>query len=168
MALHIAEIIDLSWIEFGAWPKYIVPAVIIFIGMKLIMSRTRRNSNRGDGLHDADLSNLQDGDRINASVVFSGTRYNMNDQMFNGAKIDVFCGGVSLDLCGAEITDKCTIEVHTLMGGVEIKAPSNVKFLVSSKSFMGGVDNKHNQTSDSCTKTIYIKADCLLGGVEVK
>lgn len=168
MGLNAAGIIDLCWFQDCEWRKYIIPLLIIIVGLKLVFGHTRVKRDGCEDFKAVDTSQMKEGDIVHATVAFSGSRYNMNDQLFNGAKIDVFCGGVTLDLYGAEIADKCMIEVHTLMGGVEIRVPSNIRFIVSSNCLLGGVNNKYHPSTDSFTKTIYLKAECLLGGVEIR
>jgi len=168
IALQKAEVYDFTWMFDQEWKKYIIPVVLIFLGLKIMIGHTHRSHSGENGFVDADTDNLQEGEVMDISVAFAGNRYNLTDQLFHGAKVDVFLGGVMLDLTGAEIADNCTLEIHTLMGGVEIKAPSNVNFSISSNCFLGGVDNKNLNVAGEGSKTIILKASCLLGGVNIK
>jgi hypothetical protein len=50
-----------------------------------------------------------------------------------------FMGGAELDLCDAELSGEAiTLNVYTLMGGFEIRVPTNVDVQVSKFAFMGG------------------------------
>jgi len=168
MLLHKLDLVDFSFLVDWEWKKFIVPAVIILVGLRILMMRSHVCKSGNDCMKEVELGEIKEGEIIKGSVAFSVSRYNLNEQLFNGADLEAFCGGITLDLSGAEIADKCSIKVQTMMGGVEIKAPSNVRFVVSSECILGGVDNKHNENPEGCTKTIYLKANCFLGGVDIK
>jgi len=158
-------IIDLNWNWHIEWHKVLFPAIFILIGLRIALGMSKKN--RCDNLHDAVYTESSEGDIPKLSVAFSGNRYILNGQKFVGAKIDTFCGGMTIDLYGAEIADNCVMDIHTFMGGVDIKAPDDINFIISSNGFLGGVDNQR-YTSNNASKTIMIKANCLLGGVSIK
>lgn len=166
MILQKAGVYGFDWFFELDWGKYILPAALVLVGLRLIAGN--RQDNNVDSFRNVDLDSLNADEVLTASVAFSGGRYIMNGRVFNGAKLDAFCGGISLDLNGADIADNCVIDVRTFMGGVEIKAPEDVNFNVVSSCLLGGVNNKRGQYNSNASKTITLKANCLLGGVDIK
>ncbi len=166
MVLDRAGLFHFEWEWFGEWRKYIIPALIIFVGLKFLIGH--RNPEQVERMMEVDMSNLNEDEVVRSSVAFSGSRYNFNGRKFSGAQIKAFCGGVTIDLRGAAIAENAVIEVSTFMGGVEIIAPEDVAFHVCSNCLLGGVGNKKSYMNGHASKTIVLNASCLLGGVEIK
>ena len=94
---------------------------------------------------------------------------NYKDEKFAGTSLDAIFGGIELDLRGAKLEDDATIEASAIFGGITIFIPEDVAVKVVSNSIFGGVDNKHDKNiKEKTTKTIYVNANCLFGGVEIK
>lgn len=165
MVLRTMGVADFWWFFNGSWHKYIIPAVIVFIGIKMILSSNKKNSN---GFKLCEVPESEDGAPLVVSAAFSGSAYNFNGEDFHGAKLDAFLGGIIVDLRGAEITDGSMININTFMGGVEIKLPQDVKLEINSSCLIGGVSNKVPQSFSSSAKTLRINANCFLGGVNLK
>ena len=87
---------------------------------------------------------------------------------FYGAKIDAFMGGISMDLRGARIHDGSIMDIHTFMGGVELKLPQDIDLQVHSSCFIGGVSNPFPRSHTKDAKRLIIKANCMIGGVDIK
>ena len=105
----------------------------------------------------------------NYCAVFSGQEVNLSDEKFDGANLTSVFGGIDLDLRNAKINSDTVIDVKCVFGGADILVPDNVKVKISSSSFFGGVDNKKKNKDDQNKKyTLYIKATCVLGGVDIK
>ena len=73
---------------------------------------------------------------------------------------------VDLDLRQAQIKDGAVIEVFALFGGVNIIVPSDVVVENQITSILGGVDDKTSPVA--AEKTLYLRGQCMLGGVDVK
>jgi len=110
---------------------------------------------------------IVDGETMKISAAFSGGAYNFRDEEFHGAKIDVFMGGVKMDLSEALIWENAVVDISTFMGGVELRVPKDVNVIVQSSCLIGGVDNKTKQNG-TATKTLVLKANCFIGGVNIK
>ena len=94
---------------------------------------------------------------------------NLSDEKFDGANLTSVFGGIDLDLRNAKINSDTVIDVKCVFGGADILVPDNVKVKISSSSFFGGVDNKKKNKDDQNKKyTLYIKATCVFGGVDIK
>ena len=62
----------------------------------------------------------------------------------------------------------CVIQASAVFGGIDILVPAGVNVKVSSNSIFGGVSNKTVSSRDGNAVTLYIKADCMFGGVDIK
>ena len=89
-------------------------------------------------------------------------------EMFHGARLDAFCGGIRMDLREATITEDEEIEIHTFCGGVELFVPQTVNVEVKSRSFIGGVGNHATRIVGKDTPCLHIIADNFLGGIDIK
>ena len=66
----------------------------------------------------------------------------------------------------ANIVEDKIINATSVFGGINIFAPENVNIQVKSTSIFGGVSNKTKNKDGQ--PTIYVKAFCLFGGVDIK
>ena len=102
------------------------------------------------------------------NAVFSGSKLDYTNEVFNGADLNAMFGGVDCNLRNAIIENDCFIEANALFGGIDIIVPDNVNVKISSNSLFGGVDSKKNPPFNPEFKTLYIKASALFGGIEIK
>ena len=93
---------------------------------------------------------------------------NFSGEVFQGAELNAVFGGVECDLRNAIIEQDCVIQASAVFGGIDIYVPTNVNIKVSSNSIFGGVSNKTANYHDELAPTIYIKCNCMFGGVDIK
>ena len=149
------------------WKKFIIPGIVLLIGLRLVFGSSSSHGH-STSMKLCEVPEVAEGEPMNISVTFAGNAYNFRDENFYGAKIDAVFGGVCIDLRGANIQDGSVIDVHTLFGGVELKIPQNISLQVDSSCILGGVDNKIPRCPDNDAKRLIIRANCTLGGVEIK
>ena len=116
------------------------------------------------------LSQEVDEDSINAVAVIGGVEGSVTSKAFKGGYLRAVMGGVELDLSEAVIEEKpATIEVTVIMGGAEIKVPSewNVKLDVSQK--MGGVEDEREKGDlvEEEIPDLVITGKVVMGGLEI-
>lgn len=169
LLLSNLNIIDVNWLKTLEWRIYLVPALIMLVGVKLIFGRGHNYSkNNKESWTNKALPETESGKPISVSVVFAGDSYNYSGEEFPGAKIDALFGGVKLDLRNAKFNSDVRIDASTMFGGVEILVPTNIKVVVSNKSLLGGVGNHANSNLSADARTLYINASCFLGGMDIK
>ena len=149
------------------WKKYILPALVLFIGLKIIFSSVSGHEHTAN-MKLCEIPEVAEGEPLKISVAFSGNAYNLRDEDFYGAKIDAFIGGVSMDLRGARIHDGSVLDIHTFMGGVELKLPQDIDLQIHSSCFIGGVGNPSPRSHSKDAKGLIINANCMIGGVGIK
>jgi len=79
-------------------------------------------------------------------------------------------GGAELDLSEAVIEEKpAAIEVTVIMGGAEIKVPSEWKVKVDVSEKMGGVEDQRGQgdLGEEETPDLVITGKVVMGGLEI-
>ena len=101
-------------------------------------------------------------------VHYGGDEYVYRGEVFHGARLDAFCGGIRMDLRNATITEDEEIEIHTFCGGVELIVPQTVNVEVKSRSFIGGVGNHATHIIGKDGPCLHVIADNFLGGVDIK
>ncbi len=153
-------------LSFDLILKLIVPAIVVFIGIKLIWNAFF-DSKAEKSMHRVEM-NYEDAE--NVFSCFNGVKANCDGKVFRGAEINAVFGGAEYDLRGAIIEPDSAIKATAVFGGIDIRVPENVKVRVKSTSIFGGVDNKAKRADDGAADvvTLYISATCLFGGIEIK
>ena len=161
-------LIHWSWLERAEeepWAVYFGPFLLIYIGLHLIVEGI---------LHDRDLwlqrplPDSDEGKRLRSSVYFGGDEYVYCFDLFRGALLQAFCGGIRLDLREAVITEDEEIDIRTIFGGVELIVPRDVAVEVRSRSIIGGVGNETDRNVAPDAPCLHIVASNYFGGVSVK
>ncbi len=158
-------VIENDWLWQQPWAIYITPITLIYLGALVIVNSYRRDP---DQWLQRPLPIGEDGKRICCSVRYGGDEYIYRGEVFQGARLDAFCGGIRMDLREATITEDEEIEIHTFCGGVELFVPQTVNVVVKSRSFIGGVDNQTKRIIGQEAPCLHIIADNFMGGISVK
>ena len=149
-------------LSFSMLWKLLVPAVIVIVGLKMVLSGLF-----GNKANEIIKQLKQDGKQPQTGfAAFSGCDMNYDGQVFEGAELTAVFGGVKCDLRNAVIEKDCAIQVSAIFGGIDIFVPGNVNVKVSSNSIFGGVSNKTAVHQNA--PTIYISGTCMFGGVDIK
>ena len=161
-------IIKWSWfarVSEEPWVTYFTICLMIYVGVSLIIESYRHDP---DQWLQRPLPIGEDGKRICCSVHYGGDEYIYRGEVFHGARLDAFCGGIRMDLRNATITEDEEIEIHTFLGGVELFVPTTVNVVVKSRSFFGGVDNETVKRVNTKSPCLHIIANNFFGGVSIK
>lgn len=151
-------------ISFDILWKLLLPAIIIFIGIKLIF-----NGLFGNKSSEILKSMKERGAELkNGSATFSETNVSFDGEVFQGAELNAVFGSVKCDLCTAVIQQDCVINASAIFGGIDIIVPDNVNIKINSNSVFGGVSNKKHDKPKDNDYTLYINATCMFGGVDIK
>ena len=149
-------------LSFAILWKLLVPAIIVIIGLKLILTGVL--GNKANEM----IENMKTEGRApeENAAIFAGSKLNYDGQVFDGARLSATFGGIECDLRGAIIEHDCAIRADAVFGGIDILVPDGVNVKVVSSSIFGGVSNKTKVQEDA--PTLYVSATCLFGGVEIK
>lgn len=151
-------------LSFGVFWKLVIPAIIVIIGLKLIISAVL-----GDKATKMIAVSRQNGDNVRTGcATFSGQDLNFDGEVFEGAELNSIFGGVKCDIRNAIIEKNCAITASAIFGGIDIFVPDNVNVKITSNSIFGGVSEKKHRPYVENAVTVYINATCIFGGVEIK
>ena len=151
-------------LDFDILWKLAFPALVILFGVKMIFGNLL-DRNGAEAMKRIESSA---GPATYGTAVFSGERLNFSGEVFHGAELNAVFGGVECDLRNALIDQDCVIQASAIFGGIDVFAPNNVNVKIISNSIFGGTSNKAANYHNDAAPTIYIRATCLFGGVEVK
>ena len=149
-------------LSFSMLWKLLVPAVIVIIGLKLVLTGLFCNK-----VNEILKKLRSEGKELKAGcATFSGCDMKCDNEVFEGAELTAVFGGVKCDLRNAIIEKDCAIEVSAIFGGIDIFVPAGVNVKVNSNSIFGGVSNKTVVYKNA--PTVYVGGTCMFGGVEIK
>ena len=143
-------------IDVSIW-KLFWPVVLIAVGLMMVFSIGSANRKR------AEEPGTNDNEKV---AIFYGEQSRVRGDYTGGSLTAVF-GGVDLDLRQAKIKDGAVIDVFTFCGGINISLPDDVIVKNEVRGVLGGSDDK-TMSKPSAKKTIYLKGECVLGGLEIK
>ena len=143
-------------IDVSIW-KLFWPVVLIAVGLMMVFSIGSANRKR------AEESGTDDNEKV---AIFYGEQSRVRGDYTGGSLTAVF-GGVDLDLRQANIKDGAIIDVFTFCGGININLPDDVIVKNEVRGVLGGSDDK-TMSKPSAKKTIYLRGECVLGGLEIK
>lgn len=157
LLLGVRDILDFSMLS-----KLILPAIIVIIGLKLVLSAVL-----GNRANEIFKNMKKEGKEPKTGcAAFSGCNLNYDGEVFEGAELTATFGGVKCDLRGAIIEKDCAIQVTAIFGGIDILVPPHVNVRVNSNSIFGRISNKAAACANA--PTVYISGTCLFGGVDIK
>ena len=143
-------------IDVSIW-KLFWPVVLIAVGLMMVFSIGSANRKRAEEL------GTNDNEKV---AIFYGEESRVRGD-YNGGSLTAVFGGVDLDLRQAKIKDGTVIDVFTFCGGINISLPDDVIVENEVRGVLGGSDDK-TVPRPSAKKTIYLKGECVLGGLEIK
>ena len=143
-------------LSFDLFWKLLAPAIVIFVGLKLLLS----------GFFGKRREKIitEKGKLPVGCAVFSGSELNYDGMEFEGATLTAVFGGVECDLSRAIIPRDCEIRAVALFGGIDIRVPPGVRVQSDAVSIFGGLEDK---SLEGDGVTVYIKGVCVFGGIDV-
>ncbi len=149
---------DLIW-------KLAFPTILVIIGLSIIFKDTFNHK----VTEEIKKINEKNKGANEYCATFSGQDVNFDGEEFKGSTLTAVFGGVKCDLRKAIINENQVINCSSIFGGIDIYVPSDVKVKIKSSSIFGGAsDDRKEKNEKEDSKTIYINATCIFGGVEVK
>ena len=144
-------------INIGTWKSF-WPVILIAIGLSVVFGI-------GSGRRQPKKRVADDGDSEKVAIFYGEESRVKGD--YTGGSVTAVFGGVDLDLRQAKIKDGAVIDVFTFCGGASISLPDDVIVKNEVRGVLGGSENKTAPKS-SAKKTIHLRGECILGGLEVK
>jgi predicted membrane protein len=160
--------------------QLIAPAILIFIGMRLLIRASDSRGNDGfrgtasaphvkvhtSGAHSE--PSVDSSDFIDATAVLGGFNRKSSSQQFRGGDVTAIMGGGKLDLREAKIQgNEAVLDIFTLMGGMEIMVPHEWVIEQRFTPILGGYEDRTRQDGQPGAKKLAIKGVTIMGGVVV-
>lgn len=155
-------------------PKFILPVVIILIGIMIIgktMNLFGTNNKMKDQTIFGDDVDMTSDDFITSTTLFGGVTKNVVSKNFEGAEFTTLFGGTEINLTQADIQKPVTIKASTAFGGLTVIVPSNWEVNSELVTAFGGVEDKRavmSEVSRDPNKVLTLKGSCIFGGVEIQ
>lgn len=147
---------ELGYGDINPW-EFFWPLVIIVVGISILMNRSVGRQKMAETDRSEDIGAVMGGvDQRNVS------------EDYKGGRVTAVMGGAKIDLRKATIKQSATIEVFTLMGGIELIVPRNVVIKNQTSVILGGVEDKTEQEAVKSSPVLELVGDVILGGVEIK
>ena len=145
-------------IDVSIW-KLFWPVVLIAVGLMMVFSIGSGNRKK----YEKSASDSSDNEKV---AIFYGEESRVKGDYTGGSATAIF-GGVDLDLRQAKIKDGAVIDIFTFCGGVSLSLPDDVIVKNEVRGILGGSEDK-TVSKSSVKKTIYLRGECVLGGLEIK
>ena len=143
-------------INISVW-KIFWPVMLIAIGLMVGVGSGGRKRSKKSAADDIGSEKI---------AIFYGEESRVKGD-YTGGSVTAIFGGVELDLRQAKIKNGAVIDVFTFCGGVNINMPDDVIVKNEVHGILGGSEDK-TVSKPSAKKTIYLRGECVLGGLEVK
>jgi predicted membrane protein len=158
---HYLGAIELAWSII--WPALLVFAGLMILGSALFRSSTRRKS--------VSSARTTAGSTVEAFVMFGGREEKVESRSFSGGQIQCVMGGYELDLRQARMEDdEATLDITAIMGGVEIRVPTDWTVSVRGTPILGAFEDKSGPTrteEGSPSHRLVVAGTVIMGGVEI-
>lgn len=151
-------------LSFDMLWKLIIPAIIVFVGIKMIFNSLFKNKS---SLIRKELKN-SGVEAKSGFAAFSGNNLVYDGEVFNGAELNAIFGGVKCDLTNAIFERDTYIDATAVFGGIDIIVPNTVNVKCNATSIFGGLSDKKHKNSSDNQYTIYVNGTCIFGGVDIK
>jgi hypothetical protein len=109
----------------------------------------------------------EDSDELSLVAVFDGIDLKSRASAFKGGSMLAWFGGIDVDLREAKLAPGARLSVHTLLGGIAIKTPTNWRLESNVKALAGGVDARTPSQADGDAPVLTLEGMALLGGIAV-
>lgn len=146
-------------ISFEIIWKLFIPVVLVIIGLSLIFKNIKVNKIK--------KKVEETKDKKEYIVTFSSQDLKFENEEFSGCDLNAVFGGIKCNIAKSSIKKDVIINASSIFGGIELIVPKGVNVKVNSTSIFGGVSNKIVNEKDNKV-TVYVNANCLFGGVDIK
>ena len=147
-------------INFEIILKLIVPFILIVIGISLVFKETIHKKI-------SEKTKERKGALENIVATFAEQKKVVEDEEFKGSNLDAAFGSIKLDLRKADIKEDATIKASSIFGEINILVPNDVNIELKSTPIFASITNKTRKNKEN-TKTIYVDAFSMFGGINIK
>ena len=151
---------------------FMLPAILILIGIVTVFSHGGRSRNHGYGRTPEEFKTMNytsaDG-FLHSENAFSGVRQVILDEMLKGGSIQTRFGGSIIDMRRTDIpVGETPLDVDCKFGGIELYVPADWTIKCLCSTFMGGYEDKRWEREENPQKVLVIRGTLSWSGLVVK
>jgi predicted membrane protein len=155
-----------GWLTIG-W-NVLGPVLLIGGGVLLLLRSSMRGSlARGAGVRLDKDGDAATGDMVDVTAVLGSHRRRMATRHFRGGDITVIMAGCDLDLREASIDSVAVLHVFALMGGINIKVPTDWTVELEGVPLIGGFEDSTLHPRDG-GKRLIVRGYAMMGGLDLR
>ena len=110
-----------------------------------------------------------DDDEIRRTALMNGVDLGLTSQSFRHARVDLGMGGMNIDLTGAQLDpDGATIDVHGVMGGLNVQVPADWRVTAEADSPTTGLNLPVTDRSSDDAPHLHLVSHARMSGVNVQ
>ena len=173
-----------------SFKEYLVPAILISIGLLFIFRPRRRRFCGPEETKVADVTESSitaspslenkpvdkipgeknySQDYIDSTSIFGGNKKNVLSKNFKGGDIVNIFGGSEINLGQADFNGIVELEVTQIFGGTKLVVPSNWEVKPEMTAIFGGIEDKRNVgTISNPEKVLVLRGTSIFAGIEIK
>ena len=146
---------NLGYLHFGFWDFW--PLLLVLVGVNMVWLAFQSKVRSDDSSK-----------TVSGFAILGGVEKTCNSPDFRGGELTALMGGCELDLRHASIEeDQAVLNVHALMGGIEILVPADWTVTCKVFPFMGGVEEKTSTSQSGKKKYLLVRGFAVMGGIEI-
>ena len=151
---------------------FMLPAILILIGIVTVFSHGGKSRNYGYGRTPEEFKTMNytsaDG-FLYSENAFSGVRQVILDEMLKGGSIQTRFGGSIIDMRRTDIpVGETPLDVDCKFGGIELYVPADWTIKCLCSTFMGGYEDKRWEREENPQKVLVIRGTLSWSGLVVK
>ena len=150
-------------LSFSLIWKLAFPVLLVVFGLSLIFKDVINGKIKNKIKELNKNSNLTE-----YCATFGGQDLSFSGDKFEGCNLTAVFGGIKCDLRDAKLENETIINVTAVFGGIDILVPDDAVVKVKSFPLFGGVSNDSKNRKQDSKKVIYVNANCMFGGVDIK
>lgn len=142
------------------------PLLLIVVGASVLL-RAAENRRATSGAGAASPPKDADPNVVDMTAILGGFDRRLKAPDFRGGEATAILGGCELDLRESQLHGEAVLNVFALMGGVELKVPSDWTVIMNGTAILGGFNNKRS-AEGAPDKRLIVRGYAIMGGVEVR
>lgn len=152
----------LDVINFSTVWQLILPTILIIGGLSVILHGLigRKVAQQFKKLHKSGENE--------SWATFSSQNIDFSNREFKDSTLEAVFGSIKCDLRKAKFAKEASLKADATFGSVTIYVPEDVEVEVAATQIFGGVTDKRKYHADKTKATLYVNANCLFGGVEIR
>jgi predicted membrane protein len=169
---------------------FLWPVLIIMVGLFVIFKPRRKNKyqdwkrwqKHGHRRHEYFKHRFEENyenygmsttneDSVESFSFMSGIKKKVVTKNFKNGDITVVFAGAEIDFSQADFTDKASLEVTAVFGGVKLILPANWEIQSELVCVFGSVEDKratHPSSLNDSKKILVLRGTAFMGGIEIK